>query len=94
MELLVSSTSADPWVCCIQRCGTSPLYWKQARGVSSAGAAKGSLEDHNTQQQAVDGEGILFGSLYFSKKGPRNPEMNNHFPTGNALLLLDQHMPF
>lgn len=42
VDFLVSSTLADPRVCSSQQCGTSPWCWKQARGSSSAAAAKGA----------------------------------------------------
>lgn len=42
VDILVSSTLADPWVCSSQQCGTSPWCWKQARGSSTAVAAKGA----------------------------------------------------
>lgn len=40
VDLLVSSTLADPQVCSSQQCGISPWCWKQPRGFSSAVAAK------------------------------------------------------
>lgn len=42
VDFLISSTSADLRVCSSQQCGTSPWCWKQARGFSSAVAAKGT----------------------------------------------------